>query len=127
MIYPKENRQLADRIYINGAVLSECHPNETVSKGKLIQRNRIISGISLGVILVEPERGALNTAHWASKQKKRVFIYNQENKDKALIMPGNYPTIGNIDEIDMVLDKMKSFENNSSEIDSNEQAFLFKC
>jgi len=126
MIYPKENRQLADKIYINGAVLSECHPNETVSKGKLIQRNRIISGISLGVILVEPERGALNTAYWASKQNRNVFIYDQENKGKALTMPENYLTIADIDEIDMVLDKMKAFENNSSEIDSSEQAFLFK-
>jgi DNA processing protein len=80
MIYPPENVQLALRICRKGAILSECHPDEIVSKGKLIQRNRITSGISQGVILVEPERGAKNTANWASKQKKPVFIYDPENK-----------------------------------------------
>lgn len=76
MIYPRENRRLADSIYSSGAVFSECHPNELVSKRRLIQRNRIISGVSLGVILIEPEKGALNTAFWASKQRRRIFIYD---------------------------------------------------
>jgi len=124
-IYPPENVQLALRICRKGAILSECHPNEIVSKGKLIQRNRITSGISQGVILVEPERGAKNTANWASKQKKPVFIYDPENKSETLALPANCLAIRGLDGIDVILDKLGTVEIFSLSTDSSDQAFLF--
>ena len=78
MVYPRENYQLANDICANGAILSECHPNEVVSGRRLIQRNRIVSGLSSGVILVEPKSGALNTAKWALDQGRRLFVYQPD-------------------------------------------------
>ena len=125
MIYPPENVPLARRICRKGAILSECHPNETVSKGKLIQRNRITSGISQGVILVELERGSKNTANWASKQKRPIFIYDPENKYESLALPANCLAIRGLDEIDVILDKLGTVEIFSLLTDSSDQAFLF--
>lgn len=77
MIYPPENIKLAYDICNTGAILSECHINEMVSSGGLIRRNRIISGISSGIVLIEPGRsGAINAARWAFKQKRQIFVYN---------------------------------------------------
>ena len=79
-IYPKENCHLAEEILNNGVILSECHLNEIVSKQRLLQRNRITSGIASAIILIEPESGSLNTAQWALKYGRPVFLYgNQKN------------------------------------------------
>lgn len=79
-IYPDENFELAENICNNGLILSECLPDEVVSKGRLIQRNRLTSGISVAVILVEPERGSLNTANWALKQGRKAFVFDADQK-----------------------------------------------
>ncbi len=52
-IYPPENQQLADQIATQGAVVSESPPRFQPLAGIFPQRNRIISGLSLGVIVVE--------------------------------------------------------------------------
>ncbi len=74
-IYPACNRKLAEKIAQNGAVISE-HPPGTQSKRYFFaQRNRIISGLSLGTLVVEaPEKsGALITAMQAIEQNREVF------------------------------------------------------
>jgi DNA processing protein len=74
-IYPQENRSLADKIAASGAVVSEF-PMETVpAKGLFPQRNRIVSGISEGVCLIEsPIRGGgMITMQIAEEQKKLLF------------------------------------------------------
>ena len=108
MVYPRENCGLADEICVNGAVISECHPNEVVSGQRLIQRNRVISGLSLGVILVEPRRGALNTAEWALKQHRHIFIYEPGNNSvlPAHLLDAAHSICG-IDEMDDVVDRLK--------------------
>ena len=117
MIYPHENRLLADEIYANGAVVSECHPNEVVSGQRLIQRNRIISGLSLGVILVEPRRGALNTAERALRQNRHIFVY--ESVDKSALPPYlldvAHPIRG-IDDMDDVVDRLQMPRDRGSEM-----------
>ena len=81
-VYPQENRQLAEEIAANGAVLSECHPDESVSRRGLIRRNRITSGLCRGLVLVEPRRGALNAAQHAIRQNRQVFIIDPESRYK---------------------------------------------
>ena len=112
MVYPRENRQLADDICINGAILSESHPNEMVSGQRLIQRNRIISGLSLGVILVEPGKGALNTAERALKQNRCVFMHDPEDSGVLArsLSEAVFPIHG-IDEIDAVLSRLQAAKN----------------
>lgn len=74
-IYPPEHKELAVEVAANGALLSEAPPLAAPVGGAFPQRNRLISGLSLGVIIVEAaERsGALITARHASEQDREVF------------------------------------------------------
>ena len=75
IVYPRENAKLAQAIMEHGAVLSE-HPLGAKPKPENFPlRNRIMSGLSLGVLVVEAgERsGALITAHQAVEQDREVF------------------------------------------------------
>lgn len=77
-IYPKENIKLARKIVENnGCLISEYPPGTRGSQFTFPQRNRIISGLSLGVLIVEAKEksGALITAEWAKKQKRLVFAF----------------------------------------------------
>ena len=75
VVYPSENAALHARIRGQGAVLSEFPMGSRPEKGWFPRRNRLISGLSLGVILVEaPARsGALITARYAREQNREVF------------------------------------------------------
>ncbi len=74
-IYPPEHQGLADEIRACGALISENPPMSEPVSGAFPQRNRLISGLSLGVIVVEAaERsGALITARHAMEQGREVF------------------------------------------------------
>jgi DNA processing protein len=75
VIYPREHAPLAERICERGAIISEFPPGTPPLKGHFPQRNRIISGLSLGVVVVEAaERsGSLITAHFALDQGRAVL------------------------------------------------------
>jgi len=75
-IYPQENLKLARKILETGGCLISEYPAGTPGlKQNFPERNRIISGISLGVLVVEGrlKSGALITANWARKQKRKIF------------------------------------------------------
>ena len=75
-IYPQSNLKLAQRILeTGGCLISEYPPGTPGSKFTFPQRNRIISGLSLGVLVVEAKEksGALITANWAKKQGRKIF------------------------------------------------------
>jgi DNA processing protein len=74
-LYPPEHADLAREVVAAGAMLSEQPPNAEPFAGAFPQRNRVISGLSLGVIVVEAaERsGALITARLAMEQGREVF------------------------------------------------------
>jgi len=75
IVYPAENAALARNIIQHGAVLSE-HPLGTRPKAdNFPRRNRIMSGMSLGVLVVEADEtsGAMITAHLAVEQNREVF------------------------------------------------------
>lgn len=74
-IYPPEHSDLALDIIKQGAVISEFPLDTQPRPGLFPQRNRIISGVSLGVIVVEANRnsGALYTARHAFEQGREVF------------------------------------------------------
>lgn len=74
-VYPPEHAELAIDITHAGALLSESPMLQAPLAGLFPQRNRIISGLSLGVIVVEAPRssGALHTARHAMEQNREVF------------------------------------------------------
>ncbi len=76
IIYPRENRRLYEDIAIQGAILSEYPPGTAHMGSHFPVRNRIISGLSLGVLVTQaPERsGALITANRALDQGRDLFI-----------------------------------------------------
>lgn len=73
--YPPEHRELFQAIAERGCLVSEFPPGTPPRKWHFPQRNRIIAGLSRGVLVVEaPERsGALITAHYALDEGKEVF------------------------------------------------------
>lgn len=75
VIYPKSNSQLYYDISSNGAVISEFPPGTEPLPYNFPQRNRIISGMSLGVVVIEAgeKSGSLITAQHAMEQGKDIF------------------------------------------------------
>lgn len=75
VVYPAENAELMNRIVPHGCVLSSFFMGIKPSKGHFPFRNRIISGLSMGTIVVEapPGSGALITARFAVEQGREVF------------------------------------------------------
>ena len=74
-IYPPRNRTLAEQILENGAIISEYIPGHKAERWNFPERNRIISGLSLGCLVVEGSKksGALLTARFAMDQNRDIF------------------------------------------------------
>jgi len=74
-IYPPENRRLAEQIIENGAIVSEYVPGVVAERYFFPQRNRIISALSMGTLVVQGKKnsGAMLTAKYAIDQNKELF------------------------------------------------------
>ncbi len=76
-IYPPENRTLVNKVVeCDGALISEFPLDAKPLVQNFPARNRIISGLSIGILIVEApiDSGALITANWAIEQNREVFV-----------------------------------------------------
>jgi len=108
--YPRDNQSLMKRILMDGAIVSEYPMGTVPAAYHFPARNRIISGLCKGTVVVEAARGsgALVTARYASEQNRIVFavpgaVWNPLSEGpNALIRDGAVPVRG----VDDVLDEM---------------------
>lgn len=106
-IYPPENKNLAEQISEKGAVLSEFPLGTKPDASNFPRRNRIISGLSLGTIVIESDvnGGAMQTAAFALDQNREVFAVPgnldipQSNGTNLLIQKGEAKLIKNAEDI----------------------------
>ena len=105
-VYPKENLGLSEKIVESGALVSEYPPKSPSYKSNFPQRNRIIAGLSLGVLVVEaPLRsGALITARHAREQKRKVFavpgsIYSSNSKGCHFLIKNGAKLVDSVEDI----------------------------
>ena len=75
VVYPAENRALFEDIAVNGVLISEYPPGTEPRGPHFLERNRIISGLSVGVIVVEAalRSGTMNTVRHAAEQGRDVY------------------------------------------------------
>lgn len=106
-IYPSSNKQLARHIMNSGALLSEYPLGAKPDAGNFPQRNRVISGMTVGTVVVESgeKGGALITAYQALEQNREVFAVPGRLPDATssgthkLIKKGHAKLITGVDDI----------------------------
>ena len=96
VVYPRSNRELFEQIAEQGLIVSEYPPGRQAHRGQFPRRNRIISGLSLGILVIEAavQSGSLITARCGLEQGREVFampgsIHNPASRGcHALIRQG---------------------------------------
>ena len=100
-IYPPEHRALAEKMIERGAIISDYAPGTPPDASNFPPRNRIVSGLSLAVVVVEAGEtsGALITAEFAAEQGREVFavpgsiLAPQSKGTNKLIQRGALPLL----------------------------------
>ncbi len=89
-IHPRQNISLAEEIVQHGALFSELAPNTRARGANLMARDRIVSGLSLAVIVVEAQEksGSLDTANKARCQGRLLFAVPDSPGTDALLAHG---------------------------------------
>lgn len=106
--YPSENRKLLEEISLSGAVVSEFPLGTLPNRENFPRRNRIISGMSLGVVVIEAtlDSGSLITVAYALEQGREVFA-----------VPGNVTSVNSQGTNDLIKRGAKLVENAEEVLD----------
>ncbi len=107
IIYPQDNVRISKQIQQTGAILSEYHIGTKPDAGNFPKRNRIISGMTLGTVVIEssPTGGAMITASYALDQNREIFAVpgpiNEErsNGTNKLIQQGRAKLVQSFEDI----------------------------
>lgn len=117
VVYPREHADLYRKLCENGCVISEMPPGLNPQARHFPRRNRIISGLSHGIVVVEAGRnsGSLITARFAGEQGRDVFAVPGSPTDPRAAGPNSLIRDGAIlcDSVDVILDALRvSLQNN---------------
>jgi len=137
-IYPEENTDLVKNIALNGAVISEF-PMETMPLPlNFPRRNRLISGLSKGILITEAARnsGALITADFALEQGREVFALpgridcgNSAGTNKLLKQGAKLVTSCQdiLEELNLYAEKQNTKVDTQKAVCSNDENLLYDC
>lgn len=130
-IYPRENSRLAEQIAQQGAVISEFPMSTPPDSRNFPPRNRLISGLSLGVLVVESllNSGSLITAKWALEQGKEVFaipgnIDNAHSRGTNRLIKDGAKLVEDVNDIIQELGPLAEMINLSDETETNDPRSL---
>ena len=126
IIYPASNKELANRIIEkNGCLVSEYPLGTKPNKGYFLKRDRLQSGLSKAVIVIETEEtgGTMETVKCGLNQKRIIACYEEDiniptmEGNKKLINEGKAMAIRNAEDIEKLVDKIKkiNFNENNTE------------
>lgn len=133
-IYPQSNLKLTEEILENnGCLVSEYPPGTPGAKFTFPTRNRIISGLCVGVLVIEAKMksGSLITADWAKKQNRKIFavpgsIYASNSKGCHYLIKQGTKLIENADDILRELNLPKIAKQNMVKGESQEEDLILK-
>ena len=122
-VYPLENKDIYDEIALKGCLLSEFPFGSVLSPRNFPRRNRVISGLSLGTVVIEANErsGSLITAHEAANQGREVFavpgspVDPRSSGPNALIRDGANLVTSAQDIIDVLEDNRFRLKENITE------------
>ncbi len=121
-IYPPEHKTLSEHVSESGGLISESPLMRTPNRGLFPQRNRIISGLSIGVLIVEASRtsGSLHTAKHALEQNREVFaipgrIDVKESEGCLDLIRDGAVLVRNVDDVLEVIQDLSARSGRSSE------------
>lgn len=136
-IYPQSNIALSRKILeTGGCLISELPPGTSGSKFTFPKRNRIISGLSQGVLIVEAKikSGSLITANYAFEQNRKVFavpgpIYSFNSTGPNRLIKRGAKLVDNVNDIlqELNLPVSENKNNESSNIENQEKYLILKA
>ena len=137
-IYPKENKKLYEEILKNnGLIITEYEENEEADSKKFLERNRIVSGLTIGTLVIEGgyRSGTSITANLAKKQGKNVFCIPSSLENSKGITPNKLIKEGAflVTEVEDIINKypeMKFTKKKLKKVDENvkeEYKDIYNC
>jgi len=133
-IYPKENIQLSEKILeAGGCLISEYPPGTSGSRFTFPERNRIISGLSQGVLVIEAKikSGSLITANYGFAQNRKVFaipgpIYALNSQGPHFLIKKGAKLVDNANDVLQELDlpTLEQIHNKAQEAENLEQRLI---